>query len=220
MSSQTFEFRECTNPECRFRFPAPIGLDSVTKCPRCRKPTQSAKLLDVSPENNTIPYPPVQQNLDVLFDNLRSTWNIGSMLRTAEGAGIRRAYLCGTTSPPDHPKVARTSLGAENNLEWNWYPNAPELGKDLIHQGKRLWALEATPDALPISQAILSDQDKPTVLIVGNEIVGIDPDLLSLCESCYAIPMHGIKRSLNAAVAFGIAVYAIQEFSRLKFSTG
>jgi 23S rRNA (guanosine2251-2'-O)-methyltransferase len=142
-----------------------------------------------------------------LLDNLRSTWNVGSILRTADGAGMNDVYLCGITPPADHPRVIRTSLGAETRLHWSWHPNALDLVSSLLETGSQLWALETTPEAVAITSAPRIGEEERVVLVVGNEITGIDPDLLLHCSRTFWIPMAGVKRSLNTAVAFGIAAY-------------
>jgi tRNA G18 (ribose-2'-O)-methylase SpoU len=161
------------------------------------------------PENQSPSLIHQPARLEILLDNLRSTWNVGSMLRTADGAGVRRFYLCGITPTPEHPRVARTALGAEKTLTWSWHPNSLDLADQLIASGCALWALEEAPNARPITSTSLADDEQRIVLIVGNEIYGVDPGLLERCERILHIPMHGIKRSLNAAVAFGIAVYLL-----------
>jgi tRNA G18 (ribose-2'-O)-methylase SpoU len=134
---------------------------------------------------------------------------VGSILRTADGAGIGRIYLCGITPTPDHPRVTRTALGAEKNLQWSWHANSLDLAHSLLQGGKLLWALESLPGAEPV-QAMASEKSRPpVVLIVGNELAGIDPELLSLAVRTFAIPMRGTKHSLNAAVALGIAAYEL-----------
>jgi tRNA G18 (ribose-2'-O)-methylase SpoU len=183
-------------------------------CPICKFRTVCVAEILLDMEN---PQPGIDHEkpeFALLLDNIRSAWNTGSMLRTADGAGIQRVYLCGITPTPEHPRVARTSLGSEHNLTWSWHPNSIQLANRLIAEGKQLWGLEATADASPLQSVNLLLTDDPVVLVVGNEITGIDPDLLHLCSRVISLPMQGIKRSLNVAVALGIAVYHLLIVSR------
>jgi tRNA G18 (ribose-2'-O)-methylase SpoU len=146
----------------------------------------------------------------VLLDNIRSAWNVGSMLRSADGAGVRRVHLCGISPTPDNPKTFKTALGAETAVYWSYHPNSLNAANALKSQGLRLWALEGGPGATSIFQAVRTLDSRPIALVVGNEVSGIDPELLSSCEQVVSIPMAGYKRSLNVAIAFGIAVYILR----------
>jgi 23S rRNA (guanosine2251-2'-O)-methyltransferase len=138
-----------------------------------------------------------------LLDNVRSVFNVGSIFRSADGAGFDRLYLCGVTPTPANPKLAKTALGAHNAIPWETSPNAVDLALRLRAEGCHLWALEEGPAAEPLLHA--PPPSSNTVLVVGSEVAGVDPGLLSLCERTLAIPMRGAKRSLNVATAFGIA---------------
>lgn len=209
MIVQKYEFRECTSIECRFRYPNLVEDNQNNNCPLCGSSTYLISQATFSPENQLPTSSQPYNNFEVLLDNIRSTWNVGSMLRTADGAGVTRMYLCGITPTPEHPKTKRTSLGAEQSITWTWHPNSVILGQELINQGKKLWALEAGMASTSLFTSSFHLREKPVVLVIGNEVTGVDPELLDLCEKKLAIPMYGIKRSLNVAVAFGIAVYTL-----------
>jgi tRNA G18 (ribose-2'-O)-methylase SpoU len=145
-----------------------------------------------------------------MLDNIRSAWNVGSMLRSADGAGVRHVHLCGVSSPPDNPKVAKTALGAENSLPWTFHPDGAAAALEMQAQGFRLWALEGGPRAESLFDVSADLPGAPLVLVVGNELSGVDPGILDQCERVVCLPMQGIKGSLNVAVAFGIAVYYIR----------
>jgi tRNA G18 (ribose-2'-O)-methylase SpoU len=150
--------------------------------------------------------------LQALLDNIRSSFNVGAMFRTADGAGVSHLHLCGITPAPDHPKVAKTALGAEYSVPWTQYWDALEAAASLKQGGFELWALEGGPRAESIFEVTEELPDKPLLLVVGNEVSGVDPGLLALCERVVSIPMQGAKQSLNVAVAFGIAVYTLRYF--------
>ncbi|HSL45616.1 MAG TPA: TrmH family RNA methyltransferase [Anaerolineales bacterium] len=150
------------------------------------------------------------KNLAVLLDNIRSAWNVGSILRSADGFGFSHAFLCGITPSADNESVTKTSLGAENTVPWSCHKDAVRLVKGLKAEGWKVYALEEEARAVNIGHVTsVSFISEPSVLIVGNEITGVDPELLDLCDEILYIPMQGEKKSFNVAIAFGIAAYAL-----------
>jgi 23S rRNA (guanosine2251-2'-O)-methyltransferase len=158
------------------------------------------------------------QNLAVLLDNIRSAWNVGSILRSADGFGFQHAYLCGITPTADNEAVTKTSLGAEDSVPWSYHKDAVKLVRGLKVEGWKVCALEDDERAVSLESSsslalrVLSKMQEQTpalhVLILGNEVTGVDPELLSLCDEIFYIPMRGEKKSFNVAIAFGIAAYA------------
>jgi tRNA G18 (ribose-2'-O)-methylase SpoU len=147
----------------------------------------------------------------VLLDNIRSAWNVGSILRSADGFGFGHAYLCGITPTPEVDAVRKTALGADEYVTWSHHKDAVKLVKGLKLEGWKVLALEEDKRALPISQFSNSPRSvpNPVVLIVGSEVTGVDPELLDLADKIFYIPMRGQKRSFNVAVAFGVAAYSL-----------
>jgi len=201
----TFEIRQCLH--CRLRYPIAAGQVGENTCPACGSSTRQE--IVYSANRPSSPPPPSSSLSAALLDNIRSTWNVGAMFRTADGAGLQHLYLCGYTSTPGHPKVGKTALGAEQALAWSYHPNGVELAQSLRAQGKRLVALERDENAESLFH-LSPSWSSPDVLVVGNEVAGVDPGILELCDQVVSIPMMGIKGSLNAAVAFGIAVYTLR----------
>lgn len=204
-----FYFCECQNEQCRFRYPVTGGRLGLDACPRCGGETAVIHTIAAAPQK---PSPArAKGQLSALLDNIRSVYNVGSIFRTADGAGLRHLYLGGITAPPTHPKIAKTALGAESSIGWSHHLNGVETAVTLKQQGHQLWALETAANAIPLSEAKLP-ADQPVTLIIGNEIAGIDPGLLALSDCIVKIPMRGIKESLNVATAFGIAVYHLVDW--------
>jgi len=209
--------RQCLRPTCRFRFPVTSDALEMTACPKCGSPT---RLVESPYTGLKVDHRPTQAGLQVqaLLDNIRSSLNVGSMFRTADGAGVSHLHLCGITPTPDHPKVAKTALGAEYSVPWTQYWDALEAAESLKKGGFELWALEGGPRAESIFEAVRdlaqglppAQPGKALLLVVGNEVSGVDPGLLELCQRVVSIPMQGAKQSLNVAVAFGIAVYSLR----------
>jgi tRNA G18 (ribose-2'-O)-methylase SpoU len=212
-----FQIRQCLAAACRFRFPWIENDPPALSCPRCGAPVQIAHTGDQRPEQRAVASPisvTEQPPFYALLDNVRSAFNVGSIFRSADGAQVQHLYLCGVTPTPRHNKVAKTALGAEQAIPWSYHNNALDLAHSLRAQGYRPWALEDTAQAELLFTAPSVQDSSPVVLIVGNEVTGVDPALLALCDRVLAIPMWGAKRSLNVAIAFGIAVYGLRLFSQ------
>jgi 23S rRNA (guanosine2251-2'-O)-methyltransferase len=144
----------------------------------------------------------------VLLDNIRSAWNVGSILRTADGFGFDHAFLCGISPTPENEAVNKTSLGAEDSVPWSYHKDAVKLVRGLKKEGWVIRALEDDRRAIPIQ--IRERGGARTVLVVGNEVSGVDPALLDLCDAIHYIPMRGEKKSFNVAIAFAVAAYALK----------
>jgi tRNA G18 (ribose-2'-O)-methylase SpoU len=166
------------------------------------------------------PWHAEKRTIAVLLDNIRSAWNVGSILRSADGFGFSHAFLCGITAAADHEAVTKTSLGAEQSVPWSYHRDAVKLVQGLKAEGWRAYALEADTRALNLRDtASITDvrsgaelkqrSDQREVLVLGNEATGVDIDLLDLCDGIFHIPMRGAKKSFNVAIAFGIAAYVL-----------
>lgn len=199
---------------CGLRYPCQADYTFKERCPRCGAPTGLVLVEKPGIMEPDETYPPRRKasfTLEALLDNVRSAWNVGSIFRSADGAGFSHLHLCGITPTPEYPAVLKTSLGAEKNLPWSQHLDGLEAARTLVNIGRRLWALENDPQASMLyevqSLAAGSGVNHSAVLVVGNEVSGIDPELLALCERVLYLPMHGMKRSYNVAVAFGIAAH-------------
>ena len=190
------------------RFPAPSGA-SIHACPRCGSNLDKVDIPFSSQRVEPDVVPVTGPEVDIVLDNVRSAFNVGSILRTADGAGIRHAYLCGITPTPENPKVAKTALSSEFVTPWEYTTNAIDLVHCLKGQGLAIWALEGGTDAVSILDA-LKEPPSTLALVAGNELAGVDPQVLGLCDRVVSLPMLGFKRSLNVAVAFGIAMYLLR----------
>jgi 23S rRNA (guanosine2251-2'-O)-methyltransferase len=205
-----FVIRQCSRSCCEFRFPSESDNRRARFCPKCGAETIVA--VEIPPQPDFPSVQPAQQVpiLEALLDNVRSTFNVGAIFRTADGAGFRHLYLCGITPTPENPKVKKTALGAEGTLAWTYSGNSLAAARKLIAEGKQLWALEVTSGSESLFAALQIRLTTPVVLVAGNERAGVDPDLLALCSRTLWIPMHGQKESLNVAVAFSIAAYTMR----------
>ncbi|HRQ37648.1 MAG TPA: RNA methyltransferase [Chloroflexota bacterium] len=201
-----FQIRQCGNRGCRFRFPAVVG--SGERCPQCGEVTAVVATPHTKRQTAT-PHPTSGLHLELLLDNIRSLYNVGSIFRTADGAGVKHMHLAGMSATPEHPKLAKTALGADSQMGWSYSRNGLDTAVRLQTEGFRLWALEDAPEAVSLYgvRGEMGEDGRPVLLVVGNENVGVDPAILQRCDQILAIPMLGVKDSLNVAVACGIAIY-------------
>jgi len=207
---ELFPVYQCTHPDCRLRYPAKSGHGNPERCPKCGNP---ARLVESPQVDFHIRYhksPAGAPIVEAFLDNIRSTFNVGAMFRAADGAGLRRLHLAGITPFPGHPRLAKTALGAEQSVPWLHHPDGAKAIANLKAEGMQLWALEGGEQAESIFTLPSTVSPAPILLVVGNEITGIDPAVVSLCEKRISIPMLGFKKSLNVAIAFGIAIYSIR----------
>ncbi len=151
--------------------------------------------------------------LSVLVEDVRSLWNVGSIFRTADGAGFGQLYLSGITGCPPRKEIAKTSLGAEDHLSWKYFLSAVDIIPQLKADGVLIVGLERNFKSIDLKRALdLSELRTPLCLVVGNEVTGLSVESLQMCDVVCHLPMRGFKESLNVAVAFGIASYLLSSF--------
>jgi 23S rRNA (guanosine2251-2'-O)-methyltransferase len=145
----------------------------------------------------------------LIVPNVRSILNVGSIFRTADAAGVSKIYLCGyTPTPEEHPeKIAKTALGAEKSVPWEYEAQAWRVIEKLKKEGYLILALEQTKESQNIFNFDLPNQ--PWALVVGNEVEGMSEKSLARCDVALEIPMRGQKESLNVSVATGVALYEL-----------
>ena len=156
----------------------------------------------------------------ILVD-IRSLYNVGSIFRTADALGISKLYLVGTTGQPhpkepwrsDHQRLAKTALGAEQSVPWQYFPEITPLIKRLRQANFSLLSLELKP----ASTSIIDWQPPatPLALLLCNEVKGLSEDILQASDSVLHIPMLGHKESLNVSAAFGIAAFWLKNKPQL-----
>jgi len=154
----------------------------------------------------------MNNKVELILHNIRSNHNVGSIFRTADGAGVTKLWLTGYTPAPldqfkrVNSEIAKTALGAEQSVEWEKRENIITLIKELKNLDYKILALEQADNSVDYKQVKLEGK---TVLIVGNEVEGVEGDVLNLCDQIIEIPMRGSKESLNVAVATGVAVFRL-----------
>ena len=147
-----------------------------------------------------------------VLDNIRSLYNVGSIFRTADAAGVERLILCGITAAPPHPSLRKTALGADERVAWEQSRNGVAALARLRLAGYRVAAIETGEGAVDLFDW---QPEFPLAVVFGNEVEGVSPALLALCDVRVSLPMHGIKRSLNVATAAGVVFYDLLRRRRL-----
>jgi len=142
----------------------------------------------------------------VLLNNIRSLYNVGSIFRSADAARVEKIYLTGITGKPPRKEIDKTALGAAETVPWIYSQNPRDILNQMKNNGISIVALEHTDDVFDFRKVQYSF---PLCLIMGNEVSGIDEELLQMAETAIEIPMYGSKHSLNVSVAFGIVIYEI-----------
>jgi tRNA G18 (ribose-2'-O)-methylase SpoU len=149
-----------------------------------------------------------------LLDNIRSTYNVGSIFRTSDGAMIEKLILTGYTPHPPKKEILKTALGSTESVAWEYIHDPLEAVMNLKKQGFKIAALELTENTRQYYE--VSINEFPMCLIVGNEITGVSQSLLDLCDFTLEIPQYGIKQSLNVSVAYGISIFELRKIFDLK----
>lgn len=143
----------------------------------------------------------------MIVDNIRSLENIGSIFRTSDALGVSKIFLCGISGKPPHAKISKTALGAEKWIPWEHHAQAWRLIDALKKERVSIVCLEQTSKSIPLRKFT---PQFPLALVVGNEVRGVSKSVLRKADKTVQIPMCGKKESLNVAVAFGIAAYAVR----------
>lgn len=154
----------------------------------------------------------------LILDNIRSSHNVGSILRTADATGVEAVYLCGVTPAPidrfglPNVRLTKVSLGAEKSILWKQFVSTQAAIHALVKKGYQLLALEQSVGSVAYSsQKLRRFSWNTSALILGEEVHGLTNDILSRVDTTIEIPMHGAKESLNVAVACGISLYRLKE---------
>lgn len=155
--------------------------------------------------------PAAMGNLRIWLHNMRSLHNVGAAFRCCDALGAGGLLLSGYTPRPPRPEISKTALGAEETVPWEHVPDPLPFMRERKAQGTRLYGIEQTHDAQPISRLrpeVRADGTAvPVLLFFGNEVSGLDDDFLPEMHACYEIPQFGQKHSLNVSVTIGIVLY-------------
>ena len=152
----------------------------------------------------------------IVLDNIRSQNNIGSIFRTADAFRVEFICLCGITATPPHREIHKTALGATDSVAWNYYPSTFEAVSVLKAKSYKILAIEQAAKATLLTNYIPALNEK-IALVFGNEVNGIDQEVINQASGCIEIPQSGTKHSLNISVSVGIVLWDI--FTKLNIFT-
>ena len=144
--------------------------------------------------------------LAVILDEVRSLHNIGSVFRTSDAFLVERIYLCGITATPPHPEMHKTALGAEDTVDWKYVKHTLEAVEELHNEGYTVLAIEQVEGSTMLDELEL-EPDKKYAIVMGNEVKGVQQEVIDACDGCIEIPQYGTKHSLNVSVTTGIVLW-------------
>ncbi len=149
-----------------------------------------------------------KHKLVVVLDDIRSMINVGAVFRNCDAFLVEKLYLCGYTPTPPHREISKSALGAEEAVEWEHAPDIVALIQDLRAQGYKIASIEQTDGSVQL-QTFQMQADEKWVIVMGNEVDGVNAAVVSMSDVALEIPQFGTKHSLNIAVATGIVLYAL-----------
>ncbi|MDL2256511.1 RNA methyltransferase [Parabacteroides sp. OttesenSCG-928-K15] len=144
--------------------------------------------------------------LIVVLDHVRSLHNVGSVFRTSDAFRVEAVYLCGITAVPPHPEMHKTALGAEDSVDWVYFKDTLEAVAHLKNNDYVVCAIEQAEGSILLDDLLL-DKQKRYAVILGNEVKGVQQEVVDRCDQCIEIPQYGTKHSLNVSVTAGIIIW-------------
>jgi tRNA G18 (ribose-2'-O)-methylase SpoU len=144
--------------------------------------------------------------LVVVLDNVRSLHNVGSVFRTSDAYLAEAVYLCGITSVPPHAEIHKSALGAEFSVDWRYFEHTVDAVVQLKAAGYTVFAIEQAEGSTMLSDLTLPSGQKYAV-ILGNEVKGVQQEVVDICDGCIELPQFGTKHSLNVSVTAGIVIW-------------
>ncbi len=150
----------------------------------------------------------------VVLDNVRSCNNIGSFFRTSDALLIDKIYLCGITATPPNAEIHKTALDAEKTVDWEYWEKTEELVVQLKSDGYSVFAIEQVENSIMLPDFDPLQYEK-IAIVFGNEVKGVQQQVVNLCDNSIEIPQFGTKHSFNVSVSAGIVLWDL--FSKLKY---
>ncbi len=152
--------------------------------------------------------------LVLILDNVRSMNNVGSAFRTSDAFAIEKIYLCGITAQPPHREINKTALGATESVDWEHAENTATLCKNLQQQGYKVLAVEQADNSTSLENFKIEEGQK-YALVFGNEVFGVEDEVIEVADGCLEIPQFGTKHSLNISVSIGVVLWDLTR--KIKF---
>lgn len=142
----------------------------------------------------------------VILDDVRSMHNVGAVFRTADAFAIEAIYLCGYTPTPPHRDIHKTALGATETVTWKHFTTTMDAASAAKQEGYGIFAVEQAHQSIPLEQ-LNWDKANPVALVFGNEVSGVNEEVMAAADGCIEIPQWGAKHSLNISVSVGIVLW-------------
>lgn len=149
----------------------------------------------------------------VVLDDIRSLYNVGSVFRTSDAFRVEAIYLCGITAVPPSAEIHKTALGAEFSVDWKYYKSAVEAVDELKKKGYIVYSIEQVENSISFD-TFNPDINKKYVIVMGNEVKGVQQEVIDHSDGCLELPQYGTKHSLNVSVTAGIVIWEM--FVRMK----
>ena len=150
----------------------------------------------------------------LVLDNIRSQHNIGSAFRTADAFALEKIVLCGICATPPTPEIHKSALGAEESVEWSYIDDSADAVKGLREQGYKIISIEQTENSTML-QDFVPERGSRYALVFGNEVKGVQQEVLDISDIVVEIPQFGTKHSLNVSVSIGIVIWKIVSVAKL-----
>lgn len=144
--------------------------------------------------------------LIVVLDNVRSQYNVGSVFRTSDAFRVECIYLCGISATPPHQEIHKTALGAEDTVNWEYFKDTKEAILKLKSDGYYIFSIEQVEGSVMLENLQL-DASKKFAVVLGNEVKGVQQEVIDLSDGCIEIPQYGTKHSLNVSTTAGIIIW-------------
>ena len=151
--------------------------------------------------------------LVLILDNIRSQHNIGAAFRTCDAFCVNKIYLCGICATPPGVEIHKSALGAENTVDWEYYPETIDAVKKLKNEGYTIVSIEQVEDSIMLNDFLPNEK---YALVFGNEVKGVMQEVIDNSDYCIEIPQEGVKHSLNISVSVGIVLWDfVQKMGKL-----
>ena len=144
--------------------------------------------------------------LVVVLDEVRSLHNIGAVFRTSDAFLVNCIYLCGITATPPHPEMHKTALGAEYTVDWKYFKRTQDAVNELHNDGYTVLAIEQCAGSTLLDELVL-EKGRKYAIVLGNEVKGVQQEVVDMCDGCIEVPQFGTKHSLNVSVTAGIMIW-------------
>jgi len=144
--------------------------------------------------------------LIIILDNVRSFHNVGSVFRTADAFLVEKIYLCGITAKPPHKDIRKTALGATETVVWEYVKDTLEVVEKLKAENIKILSIEQAENAVMLND-FLPEANQAYAIVFGNEVKGVQQEVVSISDTVVEIPQFGSKHSLNISVSAGVVIW-------------